>query len=202
MKLVVTVCTRARPAQLRACLDSLRAAAPAQGVTLEIVVVENETAPALAHLHAPDAVPPVHYGHEKRLGVPMARNRSVALALALAAMTGMVRDMGPNAEVLRKAAGAGFATATDLADWCVRVLNIPFRSAHHITGSLVKMAEDRGCDLSDLSLADMQSVEPRITDDVFSVLTVEASVASRTSYGGTAPDNVRAQIARWKEKLG
>ena len=85
MKLVVTVCTRARPAQLRACLDSLRAAAPAQGVTLEIVVVENETAPALAHLHAPDAVPPVHYGHEKRLGVPMARNRSVALALALGA---------------------------------------------------------------------------------------------------------------------
>ena len=125
-----------------------------------------------------------------------------ALALALAAMTGMVRDMGPNAEVLRKAAGAGFATATDLADWCVRVLNIPFRSAHHITGSLVKMAEDRGCDLSDLSLADMQSVEPRITDDVFNVLTVEASVASRTSYGGTAPDNVRAQIARWKETLG
>ena len=125
-----------------------------------------------------------------------------ALALALAAMTGMVRDMGPNADVLRKAAGAGFATATDLADWCVRVLNIPFRSAHHITGSLVKMAEDRGCDLSDLSLADMQSVEPRITDDVFNVLTVEASVASRTSYGGTAPDNVRAQIARWKETLG
>ncbi|MEO1611815.1 MAG: argininosuccinate lyase [Pseudomonadota bacterium] len=125
-----------------------------------------------------------------------------ALALALAAMAGMVRDMGPNAEVLRAAAGAGFATATDLADWCVRVLNIPFRDAHHITGSLVKMAEDRGCDLSDLTLADMRSVEPRITDDVFSVLTVEASVASRTSYGGTAPDNVKAQIARWKEKLG
>ncbi|MEL7463164.1 MAG: argininosuccinate lyase [Pseudomonadota bacterium] len=124
-----------------------------------------------------------------------------ALALALAAMTGMVRDMAPNAEVLRAAAGAGFATATDLADWCVRVLNIPFRDAHHITGSLVKMAEDRGCDLPDLSLADMQSVEPRITDDVFSVLTVEASVASRTSYGGTAPDNVKAQIKRWKEKL-
>ena len=125
-----------------------------------------------------------------------------ALALALAAMTGMVRDMWPNAEVLRAAAGAGFATATDLADWCVRVLNIPFRDAHHVTGSLVKMAEDRGCDLADLSLADMRTVEPRITDDVFNVLTVEASVASRTSYGGTAPDNVRAQIERWKEKLG
>jgi argininosuccinate lyase len=124
-----------------------------------------------------------------------------ALALALAAMTGMVSDMAPNAEVLRKAAGAGFATATDLADWCVRVLNIPFRDAHHITGSLVKMAEDRGVDLADLSLADMQGVEPRITNDVFGVLTVEASVASRVSYGGTAPVQVKAQITRWKDRL-
>ncbi|MEM7545425.1 MAG: argininosuccinate lyase [Pseudomonadota bacterium] len=124
-----------------------------------------------------------------------------ALALALAAMTGMVSDMAPNADVLRRAAGAGFATATDLADWCVRVLNIPFRDAHHITGALVKTAEDQGVDLSDLKLADMQAVEPRITDDVFDVLTVEASVASRTSYGGTAPDQVKAQIARWQGRL-
>lgn len=124
-----------------------------------------------------------------------------ALALALAATEGMVRDMGPNAEVLRAAAGAGFATATDLADWCVRVLDIPFRDAHHITGALVKLAEDKGADLADLSLEEMQGVEPRITGDVFSVLTVEASVASRRSYGGTAPDNVRAEIARWKAKL-
>ncbi len=124
-----------------------------------------------------------------------------ALSLALAAMTGMVADMNPNAEVLRRAAGAGFATATDLADWCVRVLNIPFRDAHHITGSLVKMAEDRGVDLADLSLDDMQGVEPRITADVFDVLTPQASVASRMSYGGTAPVQVKAQIARWKALL-
>ena len=124
-----------------------------------------------------------------------------ALALALAAMTGMVRDMGPNAEVLAKAAGAGFATATDLADWCVRTLNMPFRDAHHVTGSLVKMAEDKGCDLADLSLTDMQSVEARLTEDVYNVLTVEASVASRTSYGGTSPVCVAEQIARWKERL-
>ena len=124
-----------------------------------------------------------------------------ALALALAAMTGMVRDMAPNAPVLAKAAGAGFATATDLADWCVRTLNMPFRDAHHVTGSLVKMAEDRGCELADLPLADMQTVEPRLTDDVFNVLTVEASVASRTSHGGTSPIRVAEQIARWKERL-
>ena len=124
-----------------------------------------------------------------------------ALALAIAAMTGMVSDMAPEAENLRRAAGAGFATATDLADWCVRELNMPFRDAHHVTGALVKMAEDKGCDLSDLALDDMQSVEPRITDAVYSVLTVEASTASRTSYGGTAPSNVTAQIARWRGVL-
>ncbi|MGB0410790.1 MAG: argininosuccinate lyase [Pikeienuella sp.] len=124
-----------------------------------------------------------------------------ALALALAAMTGMVRDMAPNEEVLAKAAGAGFATATDLADWCVRTLNMPFRDAHHVTGSLVKMAEDKGCDLADLPLADMQTVEARLTEDVYNVLTVEASVASRTSYGGTSPVRVGEQITRWKERL-
>ncbi|MEM7523904.1 MAG: argininosuccinate lyase, partial [Pseudomonadota bacterium] len=141
--------------------------------------------------------------HHSYLKTPRtdARPAADALALALAAMTGMVRDMGPNSDVLRAAAGAGFATATDLADWCVRVLGIPFRDAHHITGSLVKLAEDRGVDLAALPLADMQAVEPRITDDVYSVLTVEASVASRTSYGGAAPDQVRAQIARWKALL-
>ncbi|MEM7189118.1 MAG: argininosuccinate lyase [Pseudomonadota bacterium] len=124
------------------------------------------------------------------------------IQLMLAAMEGMVRDMEPNADALREAAGHGFSTATDLADWLVRVLNMPFRDAHHVTGSLVKVAEDRGADLADLSLADMQAVEPRITDDIFGVLTVDASVASRTSYGGTAPDQVRAQITRWKERLG
>ncbi|MEO0363724.1 MAG: argininosuccinate lyase, partial [Pseudomonadota bacterium] len=124
-----------------------------------------------------------------------------ALALALAAMEGMVRDMVPNEDRLREAAGAGFATATDLADWCVRALGMPFRYAHHVTGALVKLAEDKGVDLAGLSLEEMRAVEPRIADDVFSVLTVDASVASRTSYGGTAPDQVRAQIARWRAKL-
>ncbi|MCW1955521.1 argininosuccinate lyase [uncultured Lentibacter sp.] len=123
------------------------------------------------------------------------------LMLALAAMEGMVRDMSANRESLAGAAGSGFSTATDLADWCVRVLNMPFREAHHVTGSLVALAEAKGCDLPDLSLAEMQSVAAAITEDVFNVLTVEASVASRTSYGGTAPSEVRKQIARWKEAL-
>jgi argininosuccinate lyase len=123
------------------------------------------------------------------------------LALMLAAMEGMVRDLRPNAKVLHAAAGQGFSTATDLADWLVRVLEMPFRDAHHVTGSLVKLAEDKGCDLPDLTLSEMQSVEPRITDDIYNVLTVDASVASRTSYGGTAPVRVREQIARWKDRL-
>ena len=124
------------------------------------------------------------------------------LMLALAAMEGMVKDMSGNRESLAAAAGSGFSTATDLADWLVRALNMPFRDAHHVTGSLVAMAESRGCDLPDLSLSDMQSVHGEITEDVFSVLTVENSVASRTSYGGTAPSQVRSQIARWKDILG
>ncbi|MFT6226723.1 MAG: argininosuccinate lyase [Paracoccaceae bacterium] len=124
-----------------------------------------------------------------------------ALMLALAAMEGMVRDMVPMTDNLRAAAGSGFSTATDLADWLVRELNLPFRDAHHVTGSLVKMAEDRGIDLPDLTLADMQSVNGQITDAVFGVLGVDNSVASRTSYGGTSPVNVRAQAARWREAL-
>ncbi|MDG1340386.1 MAG: argininosuccinate lyase [Paracoccaceae bacterium] len=121
--------------------------------------------------------------------------------LSLAAMSGMVADMSANTEALRASAASGFSTATDLADWLVRTLNLPFREAHHVTGALVAMAEAQDCDLPDLSLADMQTVNADITDDVFNVLTVEASVASRTSYGGTAPDNVRVQIARWTAEL-
>ena len=124
------------------------------------------------------------------------------LILALAAMQGMVRDMTANREGLAAAAGSGFSTATDLADWLVRVLNLPFRDAHHITGSLVAMAEAQGCDLPDLTLEQMQSVHSDIQSPIFDVLGVENSVASRTSYGGTAPSQVRAQIARWKEILG
>jgi argininosuccinate lyase len=120
-----------------------------------------------------------------------------AWALSLAATAGMVRDMAPDTARMRAFAGSGFATATDLADWLVRVLRLPFRSAHHVTGRLVAMAEARGVDLADLSLADMQSVEPAIIADLFSVLTVDASVASRTSYGGTAPANVAEQAAQW-----
>src|SRR6056297_394371 len=121
--------------------------------------------------------------------------------LALAAMEGMVKDMSANRANLEAAASAGFSTATDLADWLVRTLDLPFRDAHHVTGSLVAMAERKGCDLPDLSLEDMQSVHAKITSDVFEVLGVHNSVASRTSYGGTAPVRVREQVARWKEIL-
>ncbi|MGC3939129.1 argininosuccinate lyase [Roseobacter sp. EG26] len=123
------------------------------------------------------------------------------LMLALAAMTGMVTDMTANRESLAAAAGSGFSTATDLADWLVRILGLPFREAHHITGSLVALAESKGCDLPELSLDDMKSAHPDITIDVFDVLGVENSVNSRTSYGGTAPSQVRAQVARWKEMI-
>ncbi|WP_324752284.1 argininosuccinate lyase [Roseovarius sp. Pro17] len=123
------------------------------------------------------------------------------LMLALAAMEGMVRDMSANKDVLEAAAATGFSTATDLADWLVRVLGMPFREAHHVTGSLVALAERKGCDLPDLTLADMQGVHGAITQDVFDVLGVHNSVASRVSYGGTAPDNVRAQVKRWQEIL-
>ncbi len=124
------------------------------------------------------------------------------LMLCLAAMEGMLRDMQAQPQALERAASAGFSTATDLADWLVRELNLPFREAHHVTGALVKLAEDRGVDLPELSLADMQAAHPGITQAVFDVLGVHNSVASRTSYGGTAPDQVRAQIARWKEVMG
>jgi argininosuccinate lyase len=123
------------------------------------------------------------------------------LMLALAAMEGMVRDMTANRPALEAAAGSGFSTATDLADWLVRVLGLAFREAHHVTGSLVAMAEGLGVDLPELSLEQMQTVHPGITSDVFAVLGVHNSVASRMSYGGTAPAQVRAQIARWKELL-
>ena len=121
--------------------------------------------------------------------------------LALAAMEGMVRDMSANRASLAAAAGSGFSTATDLADWLVRVLGVPFRDAHHVTGRVVAMAEAQDCDLPDLSLEDLQSVHEGITSDIFEVLGVDNSVASRTSYGGTSPSRVREQVARWKEIL-
>ncbi|MBF0876822.1 argininosuccinate lyase [Gluconobacter cerevisiae] len=125
-----------------------------------------------------------------------------AMTLSLAAMDGMIRDLKANAPRMRDVAGMGFSTATDLADWLVRELRVPFRTAHHVTGRLVGMAEQKGCDLADLSLEDMQSVEPQINAGVFDVLTVEASLASRTSEGGTAPANVTQQAQAWLVKLG
>ena len=123
------------------------------------------------------------------------------LTLTVPAMAGIVRKLIVNESELRAAAGQGFSTATDLADWLVRSLDLPFRQAHHVTGSLVKRAEELGVDLDGLSLADMQAVEPRITEAVFAVLGVDNSVASRTSFGGTAPERVReataAARARW-----
>ncbi len=124
-----------------------------------------------------------------------------ALALSLAAMAGMVRDMQADTARMRDAAGSGFATATDLADWLVRVLRLPFRTAHHVTGRLVARAEAKGTDLAGLTLAEMQAEEPGITADVFGVLSVDASVASRTSLGGTAPANVAREAARWQALL-
>lgn len=123
------------------------------------------------------------------------------LMLALAAMTGMVSDMTANREALEGAASSGFSTATDLADWLVSELGLPFRDAHHVTGALVALAESKGVDLPDLSLEEMQGIHADIRKDVFEVLGVHNSVASRVSYGGTAPSQVRAQVARWKEVL-
>jgi argininosuccinate lyase len=123
------------------------------------------------------------------------------MELAIAAMTGMISDMTVNAEVLRNAAGAGFTTATDIADWCVRALKIPFRRAHHVAGSLVKLAEDKGVGLEDLTLAEMRAIEPGITEEARAVLTVDASVASRTSFGGTAPVRVREAVAAARTAL-
>jgi argininosuccinate lyase len=124
-----------------------------------------------------------------------------SLNLALAAMTGMVLDLEPDKDRMAAAAAAGFSTATDLADWLVRELGVPFRQAHHITGAAVKRAEVLGVDLPGLPLQELKALEPGITDDVYSVLAPAASAASRTSYGGTAPAQVRAQIQRWKERL-
>ena len=123
-----------------------------------------------------------------------------ALELCLAAMSGMVRDMRPQVERLREAAARGYSTATDLADWLVRSLGLPFREAHHVTGSIVKRAEALQCALTDLPLAELRAVEPRITDAVYTVLDVDSSVASRNSFGGTAPDRVRAAIEAARER--
>jgi argininosuccinate lyase len=123
------------------------------------------------------------------------------LSLTLAAMAGMIRDLTPDAKKMKAVAGAGYATATDLADWLVRELKLPFREAHHVTGRMVALASTHGVGLEKLKLEQMRSVEPRVTADVFAVLGVERSVKSRTSYGGTAPANVRRQAKAWLKRL-
>jgi argininosuccinate lyase len=122
------------------------------------------------------------------------------LELAIAAMTGMVADMTVNEAKMKQAAGSGYSTATDLADWLVRTVGLPFRDAHHVTGRVVALAESKGCDLADLPLGELQAIHPGITNAVYDVVTVEASVASRKSFGGTAPDEVRRQIAWWRAR--
>jgi argininosuccinate lyase len=124
------------------------------------------------------------------------------LALCIAAIAGMARDMTIHRSRMKDAAGAGYATATDLADWLVRRLDLPFREAHHVTGKVVALAETRGVGLEELSLEQLQNIEPRISSEVYRVLGVENSVASRTSYGGAAPENVRSAAQSWLNCLG
>jgi argininosuccinate lyase len=123
------------------------------------------------------------------------------LGLCVAAMTGMIQDLKARKDNMRAASGAGFTTATDLADWLVRELDIPFRDAHHITGSAVKRAEELGCDISEVPLSEYQKIEPRITDAVYGAITVEASAAARTSFGGTAPVRVAEAVKAAKERF-
>jgi len=123
------------------------------------------------------------------------------LSLMLVAMTGMVADMEPNVSAMREAAGAGYSTATDLADWLVLKLDMPFRDAHKVTGQIVALAEEQGIGLSRLTLEQMQDIEPRIAQDIFTVLSVTNSVKSRKSFGGTAPSNVRKQARNWIKRL-
>jgi argininosuccinate lyase len=144
---------------------------------------------------------PLAYQKDMQEDKPGAIEALSALGLSLSAMTGMVRDLEPDEARMRQAAAAGYATATDLADWLVRHLKLPFREAHRITGQIVAAAEAQGSTLDDLPLAAMQAIEPRITADVHAVLSVEASVRSRTSLGGTAPVCVRRQARKWLKAL-
>ena len=144
---------------------------------------------------------PLAYAKDMQEDKEGAMDALAALSLSIAAMTGMVSDLEPDTSRMRKAAAEGYATATDLADWLVRTLKIPFREAHNLTGRIVAKAAEVGVPLHRLPLATMREVEPRISEDVFSVLSVDCSVRSRTSFGGTAPKNVRAQARKWLRKL-
>jgi len=144
---------------------------------------------------------PLAYSKDMQEDKEMTFDALASLRLIMAAMAGMIGDLEPVPEVMRAAAGRGYSTATDLADWLVRELKMPFRDAHHVTGSIVKAAETKGVDLDQLSLSEMQAIEPKITKAVFSVLSVENSVKSRTSYGGTAPQNVLKMARQWLRRL-
>jgi argininosuccinate lyase len=145
---------------------------------------------------------PLAYSKDMQDDKPPVFEAAGLLALSIAAMTGMVAETEFRTGRMRAAAELGYATATDLADWLVRQANIPFREAHHITGAAVKLAESRGVALDQLPLADLQAIDARITDAVFAALSVEASVAARASHGGTAPDEVRKQVAQARVALG
>jgi argininosuccinate lyase len=144
---------------------------------------------------------PLAYAKDMQEDKEGAMDALAALVLSIAAMTGMVADLAPDASRMKKAAGEGYATATDLADWLVRTLKIPFREAHHLTGRIVAKAAEANVPLHRLPLSAMRDVEPRIGEDVFTVLSVDRSVKSRTSFGGTAPKNVRSQAKKWLRKL-
>jgi argininosuccinate lyase len=144
---------------------------------------------------------PMAYGKDMQEDKEAVFDAADTIELSITAMTGMIVDLEPNTDALRNAASQGFATATDFADWLVQNLNMPFRDAHHATGAAVKLAEDQGCDLGDLPLHELQAIAPGVTEAVYEALTVERAVHGRSSYGGTAPAQVHAQIARWKERL-
>ncbi|MBH9995481.1 MULTISPECIES: argininosuccinate lyase [Bartonella] len=144
---------------------------------------------------------PLAYSKDMQEDKEQVFDAAQSLELSLAAMAGMIADIEINKNIMKKAAGTGYSTATDLADWLVRKLGIPFREAHHITGHAVALAEKKKCDLADLTLEDLKTINPDITADVFDVLSVEKSVQSRKSYGGTAPQEVRRQIDYWKKRL-
>jgi argininosuccinate lyase len=143
---------------------------------------------------------PLAYSKDMQEDKEQVFDAAESLELSLAAMTGMIGDLEVRTDKMKAAAGSGYSTATDLADWLVREAGLPFRDAHHVTGRAVAMAEEKSCDLAELSLEDLQSIHSAITADIYNVLTVEASVASRKSYGGTAPDEVRKQIKWWRSR--
>lgn len=144
---------------------------------------------------------PLAYSKDMQEDKEIAFDALDSMSLCLAAMTGMVGDLTVNRDAMREAAGSGFSTATDIADWLVREANVPFREAHHITGQVVALAEQKGTTLDGLSIEDLKPIDDRIDARIFNVLSVEKSVASRTSYGGTSPKNVKAQVKAWTERL-